>query len=256
MKSKDLVNWEIISYAYDTLGNADDMKLVNGKSMYGKGSWASSLRYHKGKYYASTFAGNTGKTYIYVTEDLEKGPWKSFSFAPSLHDHTLFFEDDQVYLIWGAGKIRIVALEEDFSGIKKETEQVLIENAHSPIPKEIILPAEGSQLFKIAGKYYLMHIAWPKGGMRTVVLHKSDHLFGPYEGKVVLEDKGVAQGGLIDTPTGDWFAYLFRDFGAVGRIPYLVPVRWEEDWPIFGKEGKVPIERIFWPFSILTPIHP
>jgi beta-xylosidase len=57
---------------------------------------------------------------------------------------------------------------------------------------------------------------------------------------VALQDKGVAQGGLIDTPTGEWFAYLFRDFGAVGRIPYLVPVKWAEGWPVLGVDGKVP----------------
>src|SRR5210317_456215 len=39
MKSKDLVNWEIVSYAYDTLGNMDELNLVNGKSCYGKGTW-------------------------------------------------------------------------------------------------------------------------------------------------------------------------------------------------------------------------
>jgi beta-xylosidase len=45
---------------------------------------------------------------------------------------------------------------------------------------------------------------------------------------------------LIDTPDGRWFSYLFRDFGAVGRIPYLVPVKWENGWPVLGENGKVP----------------
>ena len=76
--------------------------------------------------------------------------------------------------------------------------------------------------------------------MRTVTVHRADKITGPYEGKVVLQDKGVAQGGLIDTPDGRWFAYLFRDNGAVGRIPYLVPVKWEDGWPVLGVDGKVP----------------
>jgi hypothetical protein len=42
MKSTDLVNWKIINYAYDTLANVDAMNLVNGKSTYGKGTWASA----------------------------------------------------------------------------------------------------------------------------------------------------------------------------------------------------------------------
>src|SRR6476619_6197402 len=42
MKSKDLVNWQLVSYAYDTLGDNDALTLQNGKSAYGAGSWASS----------------------------------------------------------------------------------------------------------------------------------------------------------------------------------------------------------------------
>src|SRR3954453_9204497 len=46
MKSRDLVNWKLVNYAYDTLANIDELNLNNGKSAYGKGSWASCLRYH------------------------------------------------------------------------------------------------------------------------------------------------------------------------------------------------------------------
>jgi len=60
MKSEDLVNWRLVSYAYDTLANMDDMNLANGKSTYGRGSWASSIRYHNGMYYVCTFAQTTG----------------------------------------------------------------------------------------------------------------------------------------------------------------------------------------------------
>jgi beta-xylosidase len=46
---------------------------------------------------------------------------------------------------------------------------------------------------------------------------------------------------LIDTPDGKWYAYLFQDHGAVGRIPYIIPVAWEDGWPILGVDGKVPM---------------
>jgi len=242
MKSADLVNWEIVSYAYDILSKGDEMRLENGESTYGRGSWASSLRYHNDTYYVSTFAQNTGKTHIYSTKDIEKGPWDSIEFSPSLHDHTLFFDDGKIYMIWGGGTIKMVELEKDLMGIKPNSERVLIANAHEPIKEEIMLPAEGSQIFKINGKYYLFHIAWPRGGMRTVIIHRADNIEGPYEGRVALQDKGVAQGGLIDTPDGDWYAFLFRDNGAVGRVPYLVPVAWEDGWPVLGIAGEVPME--------------
>ena len=33
----------------------------------------------------------------------------------------------------------------------------------------------------------------------------------------------------------------FKDNGAVGRIPYLVPVTWTDGWPVLGKDGEVPM---------------
>jgi len=240
MKSKDLVNWTIINYAYKTLANVDVMNLVNGKSTYGKGSWASCIRFHNGTFYISTFAQTTNKTYIYTTKDLEKGPWIEHSFTPSYHDNSLIFDDDgRIYLIWGAGQLNIVELKEDLSGVKEGTEKIFIENASAPSEPNM-LKAEGSQLFKVNGKYYLFNISWPRGGMRTVLIHRADKITGPWEGKVALQDKGVAQGGLVDTPDGRWFAYLFRDNGSVGRVPYLVPVKWEDGWPVLGVDGKVP----------------
>lgn len=242
MKSKDLVNWTLVSYAYDTLDQHDELALKNGKNAYGKGSWASSLRYHNGLFYVTTFSGTTGKTYVYTTKDIEKGPWAVSSFKPMLHDHSLFFDDDgRVYMIYGGGRIKIVELTSDATAIKPGgVDQVIIENASSAASEKVGLPAEGSQVIKVNGKYYLFHIAWPPRDMRTVTVHRADRITGPYEGRVAFHDQGVAQGGLIDTPSGDWYAYLFQDHGAVGRIPYLVPVTWKDGWPVFGIGGKVP----------------
>jgi beta-xylosidase len=245
MKSKDLVNWQLVSYAYDTLVSNDAMNLDNGKSTYGRGSWASCIRYHKGVFYVSTFAATSGKTHIYSTTNIEKGEWKAISFEPSFHDHSLFFDDDgKVYMIYGGGKLNLVELNADLDGVRESgINQVAIENASAPSQvegKKGGLGAEGSQLYKVNGKYYLFNITWPPGGMRTVVIHRADKITGPWEGRIALQDKGVAQGGLIDMPDGTWYSYLFRDYGAVGRIPYLVPVKWTDGWPILGNNGKVP----------------
>lgn len=240
MKSKDLVNWQMLNYAYDKLADDDALSLINGKSNYGRGSWASSLRYHKGTYYIATYAQTTDKTYIFRTNDIEKGRWKMNEFKPGFHDCSLVFDDDRAFLITGNGRLHIVELNEGLTGVKQGgINQMLIENA-SAVTEPNMLRAEGSQLFKHDGKYYLFNISWPQGGMRTVIVNRADKLLGPWEGKVVLQDQGVAQGGIIDMPDGRWFAYLFQDHGAVGRIPFLVPMQWQDGWPVLGVNGKVP----------------
>src|SRR5450759_2906027 len=188
MKSKDLVNWQLIGYACDTLGDNDALTVHNGKNAYGAGSWASSLRFHNGTYYVSLSSSTTGKTYVYTTKDIEKGPWKESSFNPALHDGSLFFDEDgHVYMIHSSGNIRLTELKEDVSGIKPGVLDLLIITNATQVSGPAGLPAEGSQMLKINGKYYLLNITWPRGGMRTEIVHRADKLTGPYEGRVALK---------------------------------------------------------------------
>jgi beta-xylosidase len=246
MKSTDLVNWRMASYAYQTLADDEAFRLENGKNAYGAGSWASSLRYHDGVFYASTFAATSGgRTHVYTTRDPERGPWKETNFEPLMHDHSLFFDDDgRVYMVYGGGRITLMELKPDVSGIKPGgVNKVLIENVNTVFGTDQGgLNGEGSQLLKVDGRYYLFNIASPGSRWaRTVVVSRADRIDGPYESRIALDDRGIAQGGLIDTPEGKWYAYLFKDNGAVGRIPYLVPVTWKDGWPVLGKDGKVPM---------------
>ena len=243
MKSKNLVDWELIGYAYDILTDNEALRLENDRSAYGKGSWASSLRYHNGTYYVSTFSSTSSKTHVFRTRDIEKSDWKENSFTPSLHDHSLFFDDKRrVYMLYGVGDLRLVELEPDLSGIKEGGfNEVVIKNAITVVGRKAGLRGEGSQLRKINGKYYVMNIIWPRGDMRTQIIHRADNITGPYEGKVILHDQGIAQGCLIDTPDGKWYALLFQDNGSVGRSSWLVPVQWEDGWPVLGVDGKAPI---------------
>lgn len=243
MKSRDLVKWKLVGYAYDTLEDSDALALRNGRNAYGAGSWASSLRFHQGRFYVSTFSQTTGRTYVFSTDDIESGTWVKSSFSPVLHDNSLFFDDDgRVYMVYGAGDIRIIELNADAAAIKPGgLNQVIVPNASAVAGPKVGLPAEGSHLRKINGRYYLLTITWPPGDMRTALIHRADRITGPYEGRVALRDQGVAQGGLIDTPEDDWFAFLFQDHGAVGRVPYLVPVAWQDGWPVLGRDGKVPV---------------
>ena len=245
MHSKDLVHWEIISYIYDYLADDDIYNLQNGRNAYGKGQWATSLRYVDGTYYALFIANDQRKTYVYYTDDISKSYWKRNVIDRPFHDASLLFEDGHVYVVWGNGDLRITELKPDLTGVLEGgVDQLLI----SAPRQGINLRAEGAHIYHIGDYYYVLEIDWPRGGVRTETCWRSKELLGEYESKVVLQGKfdgrndGVAQGAIFDTPKGDWYAVMFQDHGAVGRIPTLQPVKWEDDWPILGDET-VPVKE-------------
>ncbi len=244
MKSKDLVSWEICNYVYDTYAQGDVQNLTNGKHDYAHGQWATSLRYHKGTYYVFFGSYGSGKSYIYKTNDIENGTWTRSEINGMYHDASLFFDDDgRNYLIYGGGgNIEIKELNAEMTGFK-----------NGGVSKRLFstglsgLAGEGAHVHKIGGYYYVFIIAWPSNSRRIEICYRSKELLGTYEGKTVLDSgvgsygSGVAQGGIVDTPDGKWYGMLFQDHGSVGRIPVLVPVTWQNDWPIMGVDGKAPL---------------
>ncbi|GAE94456.1 beta-xylosidase [Gracilibacillus boraciitolerans JCM 21714] len=246
MKSFNLRDWEIVSYVYDTLEDNKAHVLLDEKGIYGQGQWATSLRYHNETFYLCFSSNDMKQFYVYQTIDIEKGPWTRSVIEGIYHDPALLFDEDRVFVIYGCGDIRITELTSDLSDVKKGgIDQLLLET-----PKENIgLRCEGCHAYKIDEVYYLLFIEWPTDGnaRRRQVCYRSTELLGDYERKVVLDDdmgyhnKGIAQGGAIfDTPDHKWYAMLFQDHDAVGRIPYVLPVEWKDGWPMIGIAGKAP----------------
>jgi len=241
MHSKDLVHWEIVSYVYDYLNDDDVYNLRNGRNAYGRGQWAASLRYVDGTYYALFIANDQGKTYVYKTKDINSSFWERSVIDRPFHDASMLFEDGRLFVVWGNGDIRIIELEPDGSAIKAGAEEKII--IESP-RQGYNLRAEGAHIYHIGDYYYILVIDWPSGGVRTETCWRSKDLYGPYESKVILSGPfdgrgdGVAQGGIVQTQHGDWYAVMFQDHGAVGRIPTLQPVTWVDDWPILGDDTK------------------
>ncbi len=245
MKSHDLVTWELIGYVYDVLENTPRTDLYGENNSYAQGSWAASIRYYDNMFYVTFCALDQGKTYIYKTADIENPEWERHVFERIFHDPSLFFDDDGTpYIISGAGDVWITELENDCSRVKEGgVDQLLLNTGVA----ENLSGAEGSHFYKIDGTYYLTMISYATnvpGVARCELCFRSDKLLGEYEGKVVLCDSmdyygnGVAQGGIVETPEGDWYALLFQDHGAVGRVPVLQPVTWVDGWPMMGEDGE------------------
>ena len=259
MKSTDLVNWETVSYTYDILDDGDKFALRNGESDYGNGSWAASIRHYNGKYYVSFASLSTGKTYIFSTTDVENGTWHRSEFSGYLHDVSLLTtQDDGMYVVYGSGTARCRPVYEDENGdITLGDEVTLIEytgldNDGNPVNGPVSYISEGIHAYEIGDYYYLFMIQWPTGGRRQEVCWRASSLDGPWESRKVfdsglefdgqMDNAGVAQGGVVQAADGSWYAMLFQDHGSVGRIPVLVPVTWEDGWPVFGDEnGQAPV---------------
>lgn len=240
MRSKDLVNWELTGYVFDKLHDTPKYDMEGG-TVYGRGQWATSLRYHDGKFYV-LFSPNDQpyRTFIYTTEDPMKG-WTLHSRMQHFHDASLFFDDDgRVYVFSGTGSL--IELESDLSGVKEGGVNVKL-NVRDDEETGLL---EGSRALKYNGKYYLLMISWPKGEKRRQVCYRADKITGPYEKKVILCDNYagfpyVGQGTIVDDAQGNWYGWIFQDRGAIGRVPTLSPCRWVDGWPIIGDaEGHVP----------------
>ncbi|GAB3429435.1 glycoside hydrolase family 43 protein [Niabella aquatica] len=242
MRSRDLVHWETVSYVFDSLSDNSKYNLING-TVYGRGQWASSIRYHKGNYYV-LFSPNDEpyRAYIYTSKDPSTDRWKLISRTPHFHDASLFFDDDgRVYVFYGTGDLQ--ELKPDLSGIKPDGVKMKIFQRD----KDENGLLEGSQVVKKDGKYYLLMISWPRDKPRRQLCYRADNITGPYEKKVILEDSFAgfpyaAQGTIIDDEKGNWYGLMFQDRNGVGRVPLLMPVRWISGWPMLGDEnGKVPL---------------
>lgn len=242
MKSRDLVNWETVGYVFDTLNDTPRYGLEGG-TVYGKGQWATSLRYHDGKFYA-LFSPNDEpyKSYIYSAAD-PAGKWTLVSRTDHFHDSSLFFDDDgRVYVFSGSGNIRLRELNPDLSGVKEGgTDCVVI----VPDGDDKGLH-EGSRVVKRGDRYYAFVISWPAGKPRRQLCYRADKITGPWEKQVVLESEFggfpyVGQGCLVDDAEGNWWGMIFQDRGGVGRVLTLNPCRWIDGWPMLGDDdGRVP----------------
>ena len=243
MASKDLKNWETIGYIFDRLTDSPKYDLMEGTT-YGRGQWATSLKYHKGKFYAllaPNEQGAMGDTYIF-TADKAEGPWKILSRMRHFHDCSLFFDDDdRVYVVYGTGEM--MELKPDLSDVIEGTHQQIFEREADETGL-----LEGSRMIKHRGKYYLLMIShvYAPGRHRREVCYRADDIHGPYEKQVILQSEFggfsyEAQGTIVDTPDGDWYGIIFQDRGGVGRVLTLMPCRWIDGWPMLGdEEGKVP----------------
>ena len=119
----------------------------------------------------------------------------------------MFFDDNgKAYMVYGTGMIR--ELKPDLTGVLEGGLDMQIFQRD----KEENNLLEGSRMLKKDGKYYLLMISWPRGGIRREVCYRADKIEGPYEKKVILETpfggKGSRASGFQGIATSGLFQVL------------------------------------------------
>ena len=269
LHSKDLVNWENISYCFDRFDFDDDaFSLRNHKEVYGQGVWAPAIRYANGLFYVFTNINGKGLQ-CYTSKDI-RGPWEHHNMQGDIYDLSVLFDDDgKIYAIHKYGEVHCTELKSDMSGPVEGTDRVIIPEGSGI--------GEGHHMYKINGMYYLISTDYRPNG-RTLC-SRSKSIWGPYETITITADEtfgyhqapitkiprdaryrigedgtvfgipevdkdatactNIHQGGIVEDQNGQWWALLMMDFHSIGRTVTLAPITWKDGWPMLGLEGNL-----------------
>ncbi len=249
LESLDLVHWKIIGHVLPRLDFAPGYDLMPPFSLtdatagpvgegqrYAGGVWAPSLRYHDHRFYVYWPTPQEG---IFVsTATMMQGPWSTpvaVLSGPGFEDPCPFWDTDgQAYLVHarvGAGSLILHRMSPDGTRVLDEGRTIVEDRVNLPV-------LEGPKLYKRHGWYYIFAPIGGVGSGGEAVL-RARNIRGPYRWRVVLvagqsQVQGPHQGGYVETPDRrGWFIH-FNSTGAFGRITYLEPVRWQDDWPVIG----------------------
>jgi len=228
LRSYDLVNWEYIGHSVPSLDFGDDYSLIGGRA-YRRGIWASFFDYHPTK--KTWFWGGCidfWTSYIYSAPSVT-GPWtRHTQINKCYYDSGLLIDDDgTMYVSYVANQVIWVAQLSSDAKTEVKSQQM-----YAPPPEIGYL--EGTRMYKRNGKYYI----FATNTVTTEYALQASSPFGPYSIKAFspsVPPPSTAsggyphQGGLVDTPSGQWFYMAIVGNYPGGRIPVLAPVTWGED---------------------------
>jgi len=250
--SKDLVNWQQIGNILDR-----EEQLPLQAAEVSQGIFAPTIRYHDGTFYMITTNVSGGGNFLVTATD-PAGPWSAPHYIAGAKgiDPSLFFDTDGKCYYHGTcdrregsqyyGDNEIYLQELDLAEVKLVGERYAI--WHSAL-KDAAWP-EGPHIYK-KGEYYYLLIS--EGGTAhehalTVARSKSlREYFVGHKGNPILTHRhlgrdypivNVGHGDLVETTNGEWWMVLLasRPYGGryrnLGRETFLVPVSWEDEWPV------------------------
>jgi beta-xylosidase len=231
LHSRDLVHWEIVTHLVSQLTGSPNYNVTNGVQNYGNGVFASSLRYYNGTFYCAE-TQNGQSTRIYYSRNIA-GPWQYNQLTVGAFDPGLFIETNGTAYIVTAG------------GWQSNTTFLTLNSTLTQVVGTHVitngLGLEGSHVAK-RGSYYYIFNAQPSTA--SLYVSRATNLFGPYTFMKSLDDgHGGHQGAIVDMPDGTDYGFVMKDSGTIGRMTYISPMFWSNNWPVWGTSnapGRVP----------------
>lgn len=233
LHSNDLVHWTLVNYAVNELVPVEHYRAMQ----HGNGVWAPSIRLHDGTYYI--YWGDPDFGIFMVKTDDPRGKWSEPTLVvegKGLIDTCPLWDDDgRMWLVNGWANSRC-----GFNAIL--TVRELSADGTTAIGRPRMVydgqiegnnTIEGPKFYKMNGYYYILA---PAGGVEFgwQLALRSKNIFGPYESKIVFNQEGIHQGGLVESDNG-WHFIGFQERAAYGRILHLLDVNWKDGWPMMSK---------------------
>ena len=248
LHSRDLVNWEIAGNAVSDLSQISDAMTWRQMDRYGRGIWAGSLRYHKGRFYL--FFGTPDEGFFMTTAKRAEGPWEPLT--PLLQEKgwddcsAIWDEQGQAWFVgtcFADGyKTYIFPMVKDGRSIDRSKGR-LINSGWG---------REASKLIYHNGYYYLIFSEHRDGVGRYVMAKRDRSMTGSFseERQLLLpcrEANEPNQGGIIEGLDGKWYFLTHHGSGDwSGRIVSLLPVEWIDGWPMMGDRTNGDIGAMVW----------
>jgi beta-xylosidase len=238
LHSKDLVHWTLAGHAAPRLPSPR-----YDVPRHGGGVWAPSIRWDRGFFHVWYGDPDLG---LFTTRARDpRGPWEPLLLVKEARgwiDPCPFRDaDGSLWLVHASAKSRagfngiltVHRLSADGLSIADDGVKVFDGGTRHPT-------IEGPKLYRRGEWVYIFAPAGGvKSGWQTVLRSKS--VRGPFEERIVLDQGGTTvngphQGGLVETPSGEWWFVHFQDRGPYGRITHLQPVTWRDGWPVIGED--------------------
>ncbi|KAH6949696.1 glycoside hydrolase family 43 protein [Ilyonectria sp. MPI-CAGE-AT-0026] len=241
--SKDLINWKIISQAWNRESQLPDVSW--GTTGQTNGFWAPTLRYHDGEFFLINIyqGGPQGRLgTLFRTKDIyNDAAWGNLAiYSRARIDPDLFWDDDDKVYSAGAGI--------DLSQINLSTGALA--SFQRVWAGTSLGYDEGPHIYKKDGYYYLLIAEGGTDLQHSAIIARATDIEGPYEAyehNPLLTNRGtdeyiqaVGHADLFNDTNGNWWGLcLGRRSGTdvkyypMGREGFLFPATWiEGEWPI------------------------